>query len=107
MKNLYFVFCIILNILILNNQYATGHTVNDLIKFIEKNNLNQYYVDYGNIFPHRPVFFKKNSGQYEISDKNSPKYLMTKTIQKKKEMIYFSCRGIFLIKNCYYLVKTN
>ena len=105
-KNFYFFLFLILNILILNNHYATGHGINDLLNHIKQNNLNKYYINYGDTFPHRPLFVKKYGWSQKELKSSKPNYLVTKNIKKNDNIVYSSCRNILnLRKNCYYLIK--
>jgi len=101
-KNIIFISTILifflLNFLISNNHYATAFSTNDIIKYLEKNNIDKHSVNYRHLFPHMPVTSIK-------SNRSKVEKLFSVQAEYKPNYIYATCRGLFLsISKCNYLV---
>ena len=88
-----FILEIILNYLILNNQIITAKNIDNIITYT-KNNLNDDFVDYSTIFPHRPVFVKKNGISPSLLNTGQKYFEISEKIDNS---IYKSCKKLIFI----------
>lgn len=88
-----FIFGIILNYLILNNQIITAKNIDNIISYT-KNNLKDDFIDYSTIFPHRPVFVKKNAISPSLLNAGQKYFEISENIDNS---IYKSCKKLIFI----------
>lgn len=88
------IFSIMLNFLILNNQIITAKNIDNTIVYINKN-LSGELIDYADIFPHRPVYVKKNSKNLTNLVRGTKFYKLK--LGENKRGIYTSCEKLFII----------
>jgi len=88
------IFSIMLNFLILNNQIITAKNIDNSIVYINKN-LSGELIDYTDIFPHRPVYVKKNSKNLTNLVRGTMFYKLK--LGENKSGIYTSCEKLFII----------